>query len=140
VAAQELAELGDDAGVPVLLEQLSLTKDNRHIEASLAFARLSRQDAIELLLAEAKNNPHPEAYAIIVWGLRESCQRQIASLVLDHMQNLLSQKSKSVNEIEMDVNILAPIVRVVPPLEVTDISEMRDFVTRAEAWCKGYSE
>jgi len=165
VAAQELARLGDDTGVPILLQQLNITKDNRHIKAAVALARLGRREGInllkiamrdrltlplairgllelrteeanQLLLSQARSNPQPPAYSMIVHGLRNRCPKKVVPIVLEHLLFLSSQEPISVKETEADVNLLAQIAQVVPPLDVTDEKKMDEFIKEIETWLK----
>ncbi len=165
IAAQELAKLGDDTGVPILLRQLSGTEVKRHIEAAAALARLGRKEGIDflkeamqdhptlprtirglltvrteeadqLLLSHARGNIPHRSYSMIAHGLRDRYPKRIASIVLDHLLLLSSQESISVKEMEADVNLLAQIVRIVPPLDVTDKKKVNEFIKEIEAWCQ----
>lgn len=166
VAAKELSKLGDDTGVPILLQQLSSgTQVKRRIEAAAALARLERKEGIDflketmqdepnlprtirglltvgteeadqLLLSHARGSPTHRSYSMIAHGLRNRYPKQIASIVLDHLLLLSSQESISVKEMEADVNLLAQIVRIVPPLDVTNKKKINVFIREIEAWCK----
>jgi hypothetical protein len=166
IAAQELSKLGDDTGVPILLQQFSSgTQIKPRIEAAAALARLERKEGIDflketmqdepnlprairglltvrteeadqLLISHARGTPTHRSYSMIANGLRDRYPKRIASIVLDHLLLLSSQETIYVKKMEADVNLLAQIARIIPPLDVTDKQKINEFIKEIEAWCK----
>jgi len=139
-AAGALARLGREEGYEVLEREVAVRSLRpRHHDYTPIQKLLSvgTPRAARFLLDLLEREHGQYYYDTIIRGLRLRYPRHVAPVVLRHLKEALADGSVG-RPVFRDLDLLGPIIREEPPINLKDKSALDRFVKAAEAWCAAH--
>ena len=93
--------------------------------------------AARFVLQVLKHEHADYYYSDIMYGLRARHPQLVAPVVLRHLKDALAHSAEG-RLIANDLDILGPIVRHEPPIDLEDTAALDLFMKAAHAWCTSH--